>query len=120
MELRAGDLRCRIAVYGGRNQRMKNGETNTVYDTPPRYVWAKIVPVSGRLEELDGGAEIMAVTHKCYVRAKSLPDIRPDMFFMYREQRYEILHYMPVYACPGWLELDCVMTIEHGAVYGNW
>lgn len=114
MKLTAGELRQRIAVCGGRRRLRENGETETVYDEPARHIWAKIVPFSGRTDALDGGGDFFEITHKCYIRAPSLPDIRPDMYFLYRGQRYDILYYTPVYSRPGWMELRCSVRTERG------
>lgn len=114
MKLTAGELRQRITIYSGRRRLRENGETETIYGEPARHIWAKIVPFSGRTDALDGGGDFFEITHRCYIRALSLPDIKPDMYFLYRGQRYDILYYTPVYSCPGWLELRCAVRTEHG------
>ena len=113
--LTAGKLRHRIGIHSGKQILQENGETATVYnDEPDRYIWAQITPVGGKTDALDDGGEIIETTHTFYVRALSIKDIKPDMYFTYRGQRYDILSYTPYYKEPGWLELSCVLVIERG------
>ncbi len=112
---RAGQLRHQIAVYAARDARDDTDESYSEY-YELRKIWAKIVPVSGRTETIDGDMERMAVTHRVFIRTAALPELASEMYFMYRGQKYEVQYFMPVYNQRGWTEIGCVLTTEKEGV----
>ncbi len=108
---RAGELRHRIMVYAPHTAFDDIGMAGNEY-VKLRTIWAKIVPVNGRNETLDGDVERMEVTHRVFIRTAALPELSPDMYLMYRGQRYDIQYFMPVYNQRGWTEMGCVMVVE--------
>ncbi len=107
----ASELRHRIAVYAVRDVRDDTDESyNEYYEL--RKIWAKIIPVNGRTETIDGDMERVVVTHRVFIRTAALPELASEMYFMYRGQKYEVQYFMPVYNQRGLTEIGCVLTME--------
>ena len=116
MAVNAGDLRCRVELLERKKGTNDLGETTYCYGSydPPRKLWARIVPMSGRRETLEGDMESVVVTHKMTIRRTSLPILAPDTQILYRGQRYEVLYGYPIYNREGWMEVFLRLVVENG------
>ena len=116
MAINAGDLRCRVDLLERKKGTNDLGETTYSYGSydPPRKLWARIVPMSGRREPLGGDMESVVVTHKMTIRRTSLPILAPDTQILYRGQRYEVLYGYPIYNREGWMEVFLRLVVENG------
>lgn len=116
MAINAGDLRCRVELLKRKKGVNDLGETtfSHVSYEPPKKFWAKIVPVSGRLDGLEGDMERSVVTHKMTIRRTSLPILSPDTQILYRGQRYDVLYGYPIYNRDGWMEVFLRLVVEDG------
>ena len=114
--IQAGELRCRVELLA--RKKMLNDLGETTYDhipyDPPKKLWAKIVPVSGRREDVADTMERMSVTHKMTIRRTALPVLAPDTQILYRGQRYDVLYGYPIYNREGWMEIFLRLVVEDG------
>ena len=116
MAINAGDLRCRVELLERKKGTNDLGETTYCYGSydPPRKLWAKIAPTSGRRDTLEGDMDQAVVTHKMTIRRTSLPILAPDARILYRGQRYEVLYGYPIYNREGWMEVFLRLVVENG------
>lgn len=109
----AGDLKNRVEVLSRIEGRNELNETTYTYE-PKRKIWAQIVPLSGRTEEIEGSMERVAVSHRFTVRRSSLPELSTDLAFRYRGQTYQVVYFYPNYRDGGFLDVFCGLVVEDG------
>ena len=100
--MQAGELRSKIELYS--LEKTTNELEQDIFE--PRIkkrVWAKIVPQNGRNSILAGDVIDTLVTHKVIVR-RGL-ELKADMFFKYKGQKYSIKYWQPVYNNTSFLEI---------------
>lgn len=116
MAINAGDLRCRVELLERKKGKNELGETTYSYGSydPPKKLWARIVPMSGSREDLEGDMERAAVTHKMTIRRTSLPILAPDARILYRRQYYDVQYGYPIYNREGWMEVFLRLVVENG------
>lgn len=116
MAINAGDLRCRVELLERKKGANDLGETTYSYGSysPPRKLWAKIVPTSGRRNTLEGDMDQVVVTHKMTIRRTSLPILSPDTRILYRGQYYDVQYGYPIYNRGGWMEVFLRLVVEDG------
>lgn len=116
MAINAGDLRCRVELLERKKGANDLGETTYSYGSydPPRKLWAKIVPTSGRRDTLAGDMDQAVVTHKMTIRRTSLPILSPDTRILYRGQYYDVQYGYPIYNRDGWMEVFLRLVVEDG------
>ena len=76
--MNSGELRNRIDCYAKKKTKNEFGEVTFEY-TKMCSVWAKIVPQSGKNEDLDGNSINANITHKITVRKSAIQNTRNDM-----------------------------------------
>ena len=115
MAINAGDLRCRVELLERKKGANDLGETTYSYGSydPPRKLWAKIVPTSGRRDTLAGDMDQAVVTHKMTIRRTSLPILSPDTRLA-RAQYYDVQYGYPNSHRGGWLEVFLRLVVEDG------
>lgn len=106
-------LRNRISIYGKTEIQTEFGEVTYKYEKI-KSVWAEILPIqAGNAEEkVKGEAVRSRTTHKITIRKGAIKNITPDMFFMFNEQKYEIMYFMPHYQKNDIVEIYCKLIIE--------
>ena len=106
-------LRNRVDVYAKTETETEFYETTYEYKKI-KSVWAEILPTkAGSIEEdISGEAIRSKTTHKITIRKDALRNITPDMFFMFKGQRYEIMYFMPHYQKNDITEIYCKLIIE--------
>ena len=116
MAINAGDLRCRVELLERKKGTNELGETTYSYGSydPPRKLWARIVPMSGRRETLEGDMELASVTHKMTIRRTSLPILAPDARILYRGQYYDVQYGYSIYDRECWMEVFLRLVVEDG------
>lgn len=109
--MQAGELRNKIDVYGMRtytdtlgSQGRKPGKIKSL--------WANIVPTSGQNREEKGNVSEIYVSHRVTVRRKSLSEIAPDYYLVYKGQKYEILYWYPNYKNNNYMEIFCRLEVS--------
>jgi len=101
-----GRLRNRIDVFSKTKRKTEFGELTYDYKKISS-VWAEIIPKTGRENTLDGNSIQVSVTHKITVRNGAIKELRNDMYFEFRGQRYEVLYFMPHYKRNDLIEFYC-------------
>lgn len=116
MEMTGSELRCRVELLERKKGTNELDETTYCYVPydPPKKLWAKIVPMSGRRETLEGDMERVVVTHKMTIRRTSLPILAPDARILYRGQYYDVQYGYPIYNREGWMEVFLRLVVENG------
>lgn len=101
--MQAGELRNRIELYS--LEKTTNELEQDIFEpTLIKKVWAKIMPQSGKNRGLVGDVVDSVVTHKVIVRRGI--ELKNDMFFRYRGQKYNIKYWQPVYNNSSFLEIS--------------
>lgn len=106
-------LHNRISIYGKTESQTEFGEVTYKYEKL-KTVWAEILPVqANNKEEIVTGEAIRSrTTHKITIRKGAIKNITPDMYFMFNEQKYEIMYFMPHYQKNDIVEIYCELIIE--------
>lgn len=85
-----------------------------IVDTKLKDIWAGVIPQTGSL--LSGRSADTALTettHKIITRYRT--DIKPDMWFVYSGQRYNILYILDPYNNHERLEIFCKVVFDYGS-----
>ena len=95
-DLLARRLRCRVVLYGKREDTNEYNETTYDY-APIATLWAEILPKSGGIKTSDGEMQYIEYTHVLTIRANAAPKIDGDMYIMYGENRFDVTYAIPHY-----------------------
>jgi len=77
-----------------------------------KSIWSEIVPQTGSLQKQQANTILSNVTHKIKVRYASGKDITQDMWFMYKNHRFDIKYILNPYFTNEFLEIFCEEIIE--------
>lgn len=107
-------LRNRVDIFAKTEFVTDYGETTYKYEKM-KSVWAEILPLkSGNTEEKIAGETLRSKsTHKITVREGAIKNITPDMYVMFKGQKYEIMYFMPHYQKNDIVEIYCKLIIEN-------
>lgn len=99
-----GKLRHRIELWG--KVEFKNELLETDYRNQQiKTIWCEIVPQTGNMQRAAADTILTTCTHKVKVRYDAGKDIKPDMWFMFRGQRFDIRYILNPYFRNEWLEV---------------
>jgi SPP1 family predicted phage head-tail adaptor len=106
-----GLLRHRIEIWGRVKTKNELGETDYI---PARIktIWAAIIPQTGKLQNGLVETILTNTTHKIICRYSAGKDITPDMYIMFRDQRYDIKYILNPYFKNESLEIFVEQVIE--------
>lgn len=102
------DLNLRIAVYKTELHKTELGDIKPQYQLYKK-VWASIRTTGSNLATQPADMTQAKLAHSIIVRANALPEIAEDMFFVYKDRRYNIDTWRPHYMHPDRLEIICTM-----------
>ena len=92
----AGELNKRIELWG--KVEFTNELLETTYrDNKIKTIWAEVVPQTGSLQRAQAETLLSNTTHKIIVRYGSGKDIKEDMWFIFREHRFDIKYILNPY-----------------------
>jgi len=78
-----------IEIWGKKKE--TNSLNQTVYtDKVIKTVWASIVPQTGRVLTAPADTILSNITHKIIMRYSAMPDIQNEMWFKYKDKRFDI------------------------------
>jgi len=104
-------LNCRIDVYG--KVETINVLKEKEYDySKLKSVWAEIIPQNGNLQSSEVNVKYANISHKITIREKAISNLRNDMYFMFKEQRYDIEYFNPNYKLGDRIEIFCNLVVE--------
>ncbi len=104
-------LNCRIDVYGRKDFINSLGEDDYEYEKL-KSVWAEITPSGGSLLSGEGNTTYADISHKFVIRSKAIPNLSNDMYFMFKQQRYNIKYFNPNYRYRDSIEVFCSLIME--------
>lgn len=117
----SGQLRNLVEIWGKVETENKSGAKKYIY-APVKKVYAKITPhmtyassPSERREAYAEGDIVMGYVmqkFKFIMRVNAV-NIEPDMFIMYRGQRYDIIYSIPYFADGSYMEVYATIRIEN-------
>ncbi len=105
-------LNCRIDVYGKAQTENELNEMDFEY-RKIKSIWAEITPQTGREVNKKGNTLYSEVSHKFTIRINAIKKLTNDMYFVFRDQRYDIKYYNPNYKYRNCIDVFCILVIEN-------
>ena len=104
-------LNNRIDVYGKTEIKNELGETDYTYDKI-KTIWANILPTTGSVRNVTGEVIRTEMKYKITIRSDSLKELTNDMYFIYKNQRYDIDYFIPNFKYRDSIEIYCSLVVE--------
>lgn len=105
-------LKNKIDVYG--RIQIKNELDEIDFDYRKiKSIWAEVTPQSGRNISGNGNTVYAEISHKFTIRSNALKEISNDMYFIFKEQRYDIKYYNPNYKYRDSIDVFCILEVEN-------
>lgn len=76
-----------------------------------KSIWAEIKCVTGSVKTSTGEVLITNMKYKFTIRSNAISEIKNDMFFMYKGQRYDIDYSIPNFKYKDSIELYCTLEV---------
>ncbi|WP_317366349.1 phage head closure protein [uncultured Tyzzerella sp.] len=101
----------KIEVY--KNQKSINdlGQTEYKYCLYKK-VWANIIPTSTKTSDYIAETDRAEYTFKFILRENSVKELTRDMYFIYKNQRYDIDYFIPNFKNKDRIEVICKLVVE--------
>lgn len=77
-----------------------------------KTVWAEIKVEGGSLKDGEGNTTYADISHKIAIRSNTIPDLANDMYFVYKNQRYNIKYFVPNYKYQDSIEIYVSLVEE--------
>lgn len=107
-------LNCKIDVYGKTKVENEIGEIDFNYNKI-KSIWAEIKPATGSIKTTTGDIMQVDIKYKITIRNNSLKKITNDMYFIYKNQKYNIDYSIPNFKYKDSIEIYC--TLENEVYY---
>lgn len=104
-------LKNRVDVYGKMDFVNEYGEIDLRYDKI-KSLWAEVTPQSGRDITGKGNTIYSDISHKFTIRRNSITNLTNNMYFVFREQRYDIKYFLPNYKYGDSIDVFCSLVVE--------
>lgn len=104
-------LNSRIDVYSKVEIKNELNEKDYKYQKSSS-IWAEITPMSGTEVSGQANTKFADISHKIVIRDKAIPNLSNDMYFMFKEQRYNIKYFIPNYKFRDSIEIFCSLVVE--------
>lgn len=107
----AQKLDKKIEVY--KSQKVINdlGQTEYKYSLYKK-VWANIMPTSTKVSNYIAETDRAEHTFKFILRENSIKDLTRNMYFIYKNQRYDIDYFIPNFKNKDRIEVICKLVVE--------
>lgn len=104
-------LKCYVDLYAKKEVKNELNESDYEYSKIKSF-WAEITPKNGI--QLNGQANTisMEISHKFVVRSNVLKELTNDMYFIFKNQRYDIKYFNPNYKFKNIIEIFCSLVVE--------
>ena len=109
--MKIASLNNRIDVYGKTETTNELGETDYTY-TKIKTIWANILPTTGSTRDATGEVIRTEMKYKITIRSDSLKELTTDMYFVYKNQRYDIDYFIPNFKYRDSIEIYCSLVVE--------
>ena len=106
-------LRCRVDLFGKIQGKNELGEIDFTYGKI-NTLWAEITPQNGSQTKGQANTLFSEISHRFVIRSNAVKYLENDMYFIYKNQRYDIKYYNPNYKYSDNLEVFCSLLIEGG------
>ncbi len=103
------EFNCAIDVYESQEYKNQLGEIARKY-VKLKSLMAQITAQAGETHEGQANTETVKITHKFLVKAVDI-DIKPDMYFVYKENRYDVRYFMQNYKYNDIIEVLCNLVM---------
>lgn len=101
-------LNCKIDVYGKVKIENELDEVDFDYDKI-KSVWCEIKPTTGSIKIVTGDIIQIDMKYKITIRSNSIKDLKNDMYFMYKNQKYNIDYSIPNFKYKDSIEVYCTL-----------
>ena len=101
----------KVEVY--QKQKIINdlGQTEYKYSLLKR-VWANIMPTSTKVSNYIAETDVAEYTFKFILRGNSIKNLTRDMYFIYKNQRYDIEYFVPNFKNRDRVEIICKLVVR--------
>ena len=101
----------KVEVY--QKQKIINdlGQTEYKYSLLKR-VWANIMPTSTKVSSYIAETDVAEYTFKFILRGNSIKNLTRDMYFIYKNQRYNIEYFVPNFKNRDRVEIICKLVVR--------
>lgn len=89
-------LKNKITLYGKTLVKNELGEDDYKY-APIKDLYAEILPYRGYDKPKQGDTTLATTSHKVLIRSSSVDLLEDDMYFVFKNQRYDIDYFNPNY-----------------------
>lgn len=103
-------LNCRAELWGMVNIENELGETDRE-EAKIKDIYCNILPAKAT-QRSNGITEEVNHSHKFTVRAKSLEDIKVNMFFRFKGLKYEFIYWNPDYKSNEYVDVFTNLNLE--------
>lgn len=104
-------LNNRIDVYGKILYENELGEKDYTYGKI-KSVWAEITPSGGSIRNGEANTIYSDISHKIVIRSNAINNLSNDMYFIFKNQRYDIKYFNPNYKYRDRIEIICSLVVE--------
>lgn len=101
-------LKNKIEVWGMTQCKNELGEVD-YEEGNIKYIWAEIKCVTGSVKATTGDIIQVDMKYKFTIRSNSLKELRNDMFFKYKGQKYSIDYSIPNFKYKDSIEIYCTL-----------
>lgn len=103
-------LNNKIDVYEKKQIENELGEVDFEY-SKVKSIWCEIKPTTGSIKTVVGDIIQVDMKYKITIRSNSIKELTNDMYFMYKEQRFDIDYLIPNFKYKDSIEIYCNLVI---------
>ncbi|AQR98119.1 head-tail adaptor protein [Clostridium saccharoperbutylacetonicum] len=107
-------LRTKLALHGKGIPFINELGEDDFKDGFIKYVYGEIIPTGGVNTSTQADSTQATTSHKITIRSKSIDQLTDDMYFIYKNQRYDIDYFNPNYKFKDSIE---IMAKLIGGIY---
>lgn len=101
-------LNNKIEVWGNTQCENELGEVD-YEENKIKSIWAEIKCVTGSVKTITGDIIQVDMKYKFTIRSNSLRELKNDMYFKYKGQRYDIDYSIPNFKYKDSIEIYCTL-----------
>ena len=98
----------KIEVWGSVECENELGEKDYYFQNI-KSIWAEIKPVNGAIKTITGDIIQVDMKYKLTIRANAIKELKNDMFFVYKGQKYNIDYQIPNFKYKDSIEIYCTL-----------
>lgn len=109
-------LRTKLALYGKGIPFINELGEDDFKEGFIKYVYGEIIPIGGSNITIEGESTQATTSHKITIRSRAVDQITDDMYFVFKNQRYDIDYFNPNYKYKDSIE---IMVKLIGGIYNG-